>query len=215
MSIPLDSQLPDEILTLLAPQQLQISLDKTDFISSVQAFQKAANYLALAQIYLASNALLRKPLNLKHIKKRILGHWGSCPGIIFSYAHVTAAIQANLEKHRFLYVTGPGHGAPATLAGLYLEGTMSRFFHDEGLNEDGIENFVRKFSWPGRERPSHVNAATPGAIHEGGGECFFFTHKVLNIQECILVLMKACFYFALIEYRTWLCFGCWIWICNG
>lgn len=172
MGLPLQSSLPDELIKLLSP--LDVGSSKAD-IESIQAFQKAANYLALAQIYLASNALLREPLALEHVKKRILGHWGSCPGLIFSYAHVTAAIEANKEKHRFLYITGPGHGAPATLAGLYLEGTMSRFFHDEQFTVDGVESFVKKFSWPGRERPSHVNAATPGAIHEGGGGSLSFS----------------------------------------
>lgn len=176
MSLPLDSSLPDEVLSVLSPKELDVSSYKAD-IESLQAFQKAANYLALAQIYLSSNALLTKQLQLSHIKKRILGHWGTCPGIIFSYAHITASIQLNRERHRFLYVTGPGHGAPATLASLYLEGTMSRFFDDEALSLGGVENFVRKFSWPGRERPSHVNAATPGAIHEGGGEYKLVTER--------------------------------------
>ncbi|UZJ52889.1 hypothetical protein CBS101457_002209 [Exobasidium rhododendri] len=167
MSLPLSSLLPTEVEKIFAPVPLDTSLVKID-IDSVQAFQKAANYLALAQIYLASNGILHKPLAVEHIKKRLLGHWGTCPGLIFAYSHVTAAIQFNSDKHRFLFVTGPGHGAPATLASLYLEGTISRFFHEEGQTLDGIEKFVRKFSWPGVDRPSHVNANTPGAIHEGG-----------------------------------------------
>ncbi|PWN52288.1 D-xylulose 5-phosphate/D-fructose 6-phosphate phosphoketolase [Violaceomyces palustris] len=163
-------------------------------LHSISAFQKAANYLALAQIYLSSNAVLEKPLSRSHIKKRLLGHWGTCPGLILAYTHLTALI-SRLETRsdcklcmseddrysqdfssvdetdclrRFLFVTGPGHGAPAVNACLYLEGSISEFYRDETLDEEGIERFVKKFSWPGSGRPSHVSATTPGSIHEGG-----------------------------------------------
>ncbi|KAN0060721.1 hypothetical protein ACQY0O_007379 [Thecaphora frezii] len=146
-------------------------------LESIQAFQKAANYLALAQIYLQDNALCEEPLNYQRdIKKRLLGHWGTCPGLIFAYTHITALISRNVapsagvddEQRRFLFVTGPGHGAPAILSTLYLEGSISRFYPEESLTCKGLQQFVKNFSWPNTVRPSHVTATTPGAIHEGG-----------------------------------------------
>ena len=144
-------------------------------LESLQAFQKAANYLALAQIYLENNPLVQQPLNYERdIKKRLLGHWGTCPGLVFCYAHMTALISRAIHtaqdgaQHRALFVTGPGHGAPAILACLYLEGSISRFYPDESISIRGIQKFIKNFSWPDSVRPSHVTATTPGAIHEGG-----------------------------------------------
>lgn len=140
-----------------------------DELQGISTFQKAANYIALAQIYLKENALLRNPLRTDDIKERLLGHWGTCPGLIFCYTHLTAYITRHMEnEQQFLFVTGPGHGAPGILACLYLEGTISRFFHDESWTEGGFNTHIRKFSWPESGRPSHINAATPGSIHEGG-----------------------------------------------
>ncbi|EPQ30109.1 uncharacterized protein PFL1_02226 [Pseudozyma flocculosa PF-1] len=156
-------------------------------LDSIAAFQKAANYLALAQIYLLNNALAQQPLDYQRdVKKRLLGHWGTCPGLIFAYTHITALISrsqapqpaagtaathdndGDADRRRFLFVTGPGHGAPAILSTLYLEGSISRFYPDESLTHQGLERFVKNFSWPNTVRPSHVTATTPGAIHEGG-----------------------------------------------
>lgn len=157
-------------------------------LDGLAAFQKAANYLAVAQIFLQDNALLKRPLKKTDIKPRLLGHWGTCPGIIFLYAHLTALIQRHEthlsaavgaqvsgdsnsidgEARRMLFVTGPGHGAPALLSTLFLEGSISHFYSQFSVSHAGIERFVKAFSWPGSPFPSHVNSATPGSIHEGG-----------------------------------------------
>lgn len=147
-------------------------------LDSIQAFQKAANYLAVAQIYLLDNVLLDKPLDYEaHVKKRLLGHFGTVPGLVFAYAHATALLsrieravgQSKGEQQpRGIFITGPGHGAPAILGCLYLEGSISKFYSDESLSQQGLHTFVKNFSWPNSVRPSHVTAFTPGAIHEGG-----------------------------------------------
>jgi xylulose-5-phosphate/fructose-6-phosphate phosphoketolase len=128
-------------------------------------YQRAANYLAAAQIYLQSNFLLREPLQPEHIKDRLLGHWGTCPGINMIYAHLNRLISNhNVDM---LLVTGPGHGAPANLANLYLEGSLQPFYPELTRDEAGLGNFIKKFSWPGGF-PSHLYPGLPGTIHEGG-----------------------------------------------
>ena len=182
--LPLPSSLPPSLLELNAqiPASCYLSDAALDF-PSLSAFQKAANYLAAAQIYLRSNVLLHEKLDAKRdLKPRLLGHFGTCPGLIFAYAHISALIGRHEAKwmeegsddslqRRFLFVTGPGHGAPAILACFYLEGSISHFYPEEAITQQGLQNFVKAFSWPNSVHPSHVNASTPGAIHEGGGEC--------------------------------------------
>ncbi|KAF8331506.1 phosphoketolase [Cantharellus anzutake] len=139
-------------------------------IEGILAFQRLANYLSAAQIFLQSNALLEEPLTKDNVKPRLLGHWGTCGGLNLTYTHATALISRHEqagEDVQILYITGPGHGAPAILSVLYLEGTITRFYPQYQLNKSGVEKFVKAFSWPGGF-PSHVNAETPGAIHEGG-----------------------------------------------
>ncbi|KAF9517460.1 hypothetical protein BS47DRAFT_1371333 [Hydnum rufescens UP504] len=139
-------------------------------IDGLLAFQRAANYLAAAQIFLQSNVLLEKGFSQDDIKPRLLGHWGTCAGLNLTYAHASALITRHAEDGddaQFIYVTGPGHGAPAVLAALYIEGSITRFYSQYTLDRIGLEKFVKSFSWPGGF-PSHVNAETPGAIHEGG-----------------------------------------------
>ncbi|KAG8933772.1 hypothetical protein FRC02_011191 [Tulasnella sp. 418] len=139
-------------------------------IDALLEFQRLANYITVAQIFLRDNALLRRPLEKDDVKRRLLGHWGTCPGLNLVYAHVSALIKRCLDKGedlKSIYVTGPGHGAPGLLACLYLEGTITHFYPQYSLDTAGFEKFVRGFSWPGGF-PSHVNAETPGAIHEGG-----------------------------------------------
>src|SRR5882724_10249409 len=126
---------------------------------------RAANYLGAAQLYLRENALLREPLQPAHIKARLLGHWGTQPGLNLIYAHLNRLIQDTGSS--VLLVVGPGHGAPAILADLYLEGTLSEYYPRYGRDLGGLTNLVRDFSWPGG-LPSHLTALTPGAIHEGG-----------------------------------------------
>ncbi|SAM83242.1 probable xylulose-5-phosphate/fructose-6-phosphate phosphoketolase [Ustilago bromivora] len=174
----IDSSQPlrDEEIHLILPDSNE-GRERYD-LDSIQAFQKAANYLSVAQIYLQDNALLQEPLDYEaHVKKRLLGHFGTCPGLIFAYTHATALL-ARIEKKvasskdqdqaRGIFVTGPGHGAPAILSCLYLEGSISKFYPDESLSQKGLQTFVKNFSWPNTVRPSHVTATTPGSIHEGG-----------------------------------------------
>ncbi|KAG8984365.1 hypothetical protein FRB94_008013 [Tulasnella sp. JGI-2019a] len=139
-------------------------------IDSLIKFQRLANYLSVAQIFLQSNALLTRDLAKDDVKRRLLGHFGTCPGLNLLYAH-TLAMLAREEAHgqlrKTIFITGPGHGAPAVLSCLYLEGSITHFYPKYSWDSAGLEKFVRAFSWPGGF-PSHVNAETPGAIHEGG-----------------------------------------------
>ena len=126
---------------------------------------RAANYLSAAQIYLQDNVLLEKPLSFADIKPRLLGHWGTCPGINFTYAHLNALItEHNLEM---LFVLGPGHGFPALQANLFLEKTLEKYYPDATQTESGIKHIAQKFSWP-YGYPSHSNPGAPGVILEGG-----------------------------------------------
>ena len=134
-------------------------------LERIDRYLRAAHYLAAAQIYLQSNALLRDPLKPEHIKERLLGHWGTCPGINLIYAHLNRIIRR--EDRNVFLVTGPGHGAPANLANLYLEGSLREYYPEYSLDHAGLERFVRAFSWPGGF-PSHLFPGVPGTIHEGG-----------------------------------------------
>jgi xylulose-5-phosphate/fructose-6-phosphate phosphoketolase len=126
---------------------------------------RAANYLSAAQIYLKANALLREPIRPEHIKDRLLGHWGTCPGINLVEHQLNRLILR--EDASILLVTGPGHGAPACLANMYLEGSLGEFYPELTLDAPGLERFVKAFSRPDGF-PSHLNPALPGVIHEGG-----------------------------------------------
>jgi xylulose-5-phosphate/fructose-6-phosphate phosphoketolase len=131
----------------------------------LDAYWRAANYLSVGQIYLLANALLREPLAIEHVKPRLLGHWGTTPGLNFIYAHMNRAIRArDLDA---IFVTGPGHGGPGLVANTYLEGTYSEFYSHIGRDEQGLERLFRQFSFPGGI-PSHVAPETPGSINEGG-----------------------------------------------
>lgn len=144
-----------------------------DKLASVDAFWRAANYLSVGQIYLMGNPLLWEPLRPEHIKPRLLGHWGTCPGLNFIYAHMNRAIVEH--DFRALFVAGPGHGGPALLACTYLEGTYSKLFPDVAQNENGLARLFRQFSFPGGV-PSHTAAETPGSIHEGGELGYSLVH---------------------------------------
>ena len=131
----------------------------------IDAYWRAANYLSVGQIYLLDNPLLKQPLALEHIKPRLLGHWGTTPGLNFVYAHMNRAIrQHELDA---LFVTGPGHGGPGIVANTYLEGTYSEVYPHVSQDEVGLRRLFRQFSFPGGI-PSHVAPETPGSIHEGG-----------------------------------------------
>ncbi len=132
---------------------------------ALDAYWRATNYLAIGQIYLQDNPLLREPLRPEHIKPRLLGHWGTSPGLNLIYAHVNRLIRRTAAD--ILFVTGPGHGAPAILANLYIEGTYSAIYPEVAWGEEGMRRLFRQFSTPGGV-PSHVGPGTPGCIHEGG-----------------------------------------------
>ena len=136
-----------------------------DELSQIDAYWRAANYLSVGQIYLTDNALLREPLRPEHIKPRLLGHWGTTPGLNFIYVHLNRVIaEQDLDA---IYVTGPGHGGPGLVANAYLEGTYSEVYPHVGRDEQGLRALFRQFSFPGGI-PSHVAPETPGSIHEGG-----------------------------------------------
>ncbi len=140
------------------------SLTERD-LDLVDRYWRAANYLSVGQIYLLDNPLLREPLGLAHIKPRLLGHWGTTPGLNFIYAHLNRLIRAT--DRSLLYVAGPGHGGPGMVANTYLEGTYSEVYPHIGRDAEGIRRLFRQFSFPGGI-PSHVAPQTPGSIHEGG-----------------------------------------------
>jgi xylulose-5-phosphate/fructose-6-phosphate phosphoketolase len=147
-------------------------LDEAE-LALIDAWWRAANYLAVAQIYLLDNPLLREPLSREHIKPRLVGHWGTAPGLNFIYAHLNRVIKA--RRLNAMFVTGPGHGAPAILANAYLEGTYSEVYLDIDEDLEGLRRFCRQFSFPGGI-PSHVAAETPGSIHEGGELGYSLAH---------------------------------------
>jgi xylulose-5-phosphate/fructose-6-phosphate phosphoketolase len=136
-----------------------------DLLHKMNAYWRAANYLSVGQIYLYDNPLLKIPLKLEHVKPRLLGHWGTTPGLNFIYVHLNRIIkQYDLNM---LYVTGPGHGGPGLVANTYLEGTYSEIYPNISQNELGMKRLFTQFSFPGGI-PSHVAAETPGSINEGG-----------------------------------------------
>jgi xylulose-5-phosphate/fructose-6-phosphate phosphoketolase len=142
-------------------------------LRSLDAWWRAANYLSVGQIYLLDNPLLRTPLCPEHIKPRLLGHWGTCPGLNLVYAHMSRAILAHdLDA---IFVTGPGHGGPALVASTYLEGTYSELYPDVTRDEDGLRRLCRQFSFPGGI-PSHTAPETPGSINEGGELGYSLAH---------------------------------------
>lgn len=140
---------------------------------SLHRYWQASNYLAAAQIYLQSNPLLKKPLTSDDIKPRLLGHWGTCPGLNLLYVHFNRLIKDT--NANVLFIAGPGHGAPAILANTYLEGTYSDIYPEITQDAKGMEGLFRQFSSPGGI-PSHVSASTPGSIHEGGELGYCLSH---------------------------------------
>ncbi len=142
-------------------------------LAGIDAYFRAANYVSVGQIYLFDNALLREPLRREHIKPRLLGHWGTTPGLNFLYAHLNRIIvERDVE---LLFVTGPGHGGPALVANAYLEGTYSEVYPNVSEDEEGLKRLFTQFSFPGGI-PSHVAPETPGSIHEGGELGYALSH---------------------------------------
>lgn len=142
-------------------------------LRKIHAYWRACNYLAAGMIYLRDNPLLREPLKPEHIKQRLLGHWGSSPGLSFIYVHLNRLIQKyDLDA---IFMAGPGHGAPGVLAPIYLEGTYSEIFPDKGEDIEGMKTFFKEFSFPGGIG-SHCTPETPGSIHEGGELGYSISH---------------------------------------
>ena len=147
----------------LSPEELRL----------IDSWWRAANYLSVGQIYLLDNPLLRESLELKHVKPRLLGHWGTTPGLNLIYVHLNRIIKAyNLDM---IYIAGPGHGGPGVVANTWLEGTYSETYPHVSRNELGMRRLFRQFSFPGGI-PSHVAPETPGSIHEGGELGYALAH---------------------------------------
>jgi xylulose-5-phosphate/fructose-6-phosphate phosphoketolase len=151
-----------------------------DEVAALDAWWRANNYLTVGQIYLMANALLREPLQPEHIKPRLLGHWGTSPGLSFVYVHASRLIQQTGQE--MLYLAGPGHGGPALVAAGYLEGAYSEIYPDVTQDAEGIRRLFRQFSAPGGI-PSHVSVTTPGSIHEGGELGYVLVHAFGAVMD--------------------------------
>lgn len=139
----------------------------------LDAWWRAANYLSVGQIYLLDNPLLREPLKLEHVKPRLLGHWGTTPGLNFIYVHLNRVIRA--RELSMLMITGPGHGGPALVASTWLEGSYTELWPEVTRDLEGMRRLFRQFSFPGGV-PSHAAPETPGSIHEGGELGYSLSH---------------------------------------
>ncbi|MGF1575449.1 MAG: phosphoketolase [Cyanophyceae cyanobacterium] len=159
-------------MVALSPAPTPLPLSSED-LRKMDAYWRAANYLSVGQIYLMANPLLRDPLTLEHVKPRLLGHWGTTPGLNFIYVHLNRVIkQRQLDV---LYITGPGHGGPGLVANTYLEGTYSEVYPNISQDAEGMRRLFKQFSFPGGI-PSHVAPETPGSIHEGGELGYALSH---------------------------------------
>jgi xylulose-5-phosphate/fructose-6-phosphate phosphoketolase len=161
------------MLAEIHSETIQDSPLSDEELQKMHAYWRAANYLSVGQIYLMHNPLLREPLKIEHIKPRLLGHWGTTPGLNFIYVHFNRLI----KKYGLsvVYVTGPGHGGPGLVANTYLEGTYSEVYPNISQDEDGMRRLFKQFSFPGGI-PSHVAPETPGSIHEGGELGYSLVH---------------------------------------
>src|SRR5262245_10386468 len=147
----------------LSPEELRL----------LDAYWRASNYLSVGQIYLYDNPLLKKPLKREHVKPRLLGHWGTSPGLNMLYVHLNRVIKR--DDLNMIYIIGPGHGGPSLVAHAYLEGTYSEFYPNISQDAEGMQRLFKQFSFPGGI-PSHVAPETPGSIHEGGELGYALSH---------------------------------------
>ena len=171
------AKLDEQEIDSLAERLATPTLEEIDV---VDAWWRANNYLTVGQIYLQANPLLREPLTPDHIKPRLLGHWGTSPGLSFIYAHASRLIR--LTGQEMLYLTGPGHGGPALVAAGYLEGTYTEVYPDVTQDAEGMRRLFRQFSSPGGI-PSHVSVTTPGSIHEGGELGYVLVHAFGAVMD--------------------------------
>jgi xylulose-5-phosphate/fructose-6-phosphate phosphoketolase len=157
-----------------------------ELLQKIHAYWRAANYLSVGQLYLRDNPLLKEPLKLEHIKNMLLGHWGTTPGQNFIYTHLNRIIKEyDLDM---IFISGPGHGGPAVVAGTYLEGTYSEVYPAITQDEEGLKKLFTQFSYPGGIS-SHASPQTPGSIHEGGELGYSLSHAfgaVLDNPELIV-----------------------------
>src|SRR5205085_11106608 len=142
-------------------------------LRKMDAWWRAANYLSVGQTYLYGNPLLREPLKKEHIKPRLVGHWGTTPGLNFIYVHLNRVITE--RDLNMIYIIGPGHGGPGIVANTWLEGTYSEVYPNISQDEEGMKKLFKQFSFPGGI-PSHVAPETPGSIHEGGELGYALSH---------------------------------------
>src|SRR4051794_4111600 len=145
----------------------------SDELRKIDAYWRAANYLSVGQIYLYDNPLLKKPLKIEHVKPRLLGHWGTTPGLNFLYVHLNRVIKN--QDLNAIFIAGPGHGGPAVVAQTYLEGTYTELYPNITQDEAGLKKLFTQFSFPGGI-PSHAAPETPGSIHEGGELGYALAH---------------------------------------
>ena len=158
---------------MVAVSEVEAGVLNQDELEKMNRYWRAANYLSVGQIYLLDNALLKEPLKLEHVKPRLLGHWGTTPGLNFIYVHLNRVIKAN--DLSMIYICGPGHGGPAIVANTYLEGTYSELFPNVSEDAEGLHRLFKQFSFPGGI-PSHTAAEVPGSIHEGGELGYALSH---------------------------------------
>ena len=156
-----------------AKRQMPTATLSAKEVAAIDRYWRAANYLSVGQIYLLDNPLLKQPLSLEHIKPRLLGHWGTTPGLNFIYVHLNRVIKK--YDLNMIYITGPGHGGPGLVANTYLEGTYSEVYPNISRDEKGMQKLFKQFSFPGGI-PSHVAPETPGSIHEGGELGYAVSH---------------------------------------
>src|SRR4249920_512396 len=173
----IEASSPAEILELSPYAPTRSTIKDTPLsaeeLRKTEIYWRACNYLSLGMIYLRDNPLLTEPLKPEHIKNRLLGHWGSSPGLSFIYIHLNRLIKKyDLDV---IFLAGPGHGAPGVLAPAYLEGTYSEIFPNKGEDEHGMREFFKEFSFPGGIG-SHCTPETPGSIHEGGELGYSVSH---------------------------------------
>lgn len=173
--------LTDEAVKILLEWSVEMTLATTpqtkpltdEELGKMNAYWRAANYLSVGQIYLLDNPLLREPLKLEHVKPRLLGHWGTTPGLNFIYVHLNRLIKK--YDLNMIYIAGPGHGGPGLVANTYLEGTYTQYYQNISQDAEGIQKLFKQFSFPGGI-PSHVAPETPGSIHEGGELGYSLVH---------------------------------------
>ena len=158
--------------TSSAPSTAKGPLD-ADLLRKMDAWWRAANYLSVGQTYLYDNPLLKKPLKKEHVKPRLVGHWGTTPGLNFIYVHLNRVIKE--RDLNMIYIIGPGHGGPGIVANTWLEGTYSEVYPNISQDEEGMKKLFKQFSFPGGI-PSHVAPETPGSIHEGGELGYALSH---------------------------------------